>query len=80
MQEEIIRSRTGLYNILFKRLEELRVKTPSKSDIISFPDIFEKLCRNFSITKPQCWDVLFLLRDVGLVEIITGHGVKLLWE
>ena len=79
MQEEIITPK-GLYNILFKRLETLRENTPSKADIIRFPDLFEKLCRNFSITKEQCWDVLFLLRDVGLIEIIAGHGVKLKWE
>ena len=78
MQQEI-RPRSGLYGILFDRLENLKQNNNRKNEIIPFPDIFEKLCRNFSIKKPQCWDLLFLLRDLGFVEIITGHGVRLLW-
>jgi len=65
---------SGLYGILFQRLEELRVKY--HKEIISFPHLFEKLCRNFSINKKQCWELLFLLKEFGLIEIIRGHGVR----
>ena len=73
--EENNTKRVGLYSILFRRLEE--VKNDYKREIIPFPVLFEKLCRNFSITKKECWDILFLLRDVGLIEIAPYHGVKL---
>jgi type II restriction/modification system DNA methylase subunit YeeA len=39
--------------------------------------VFEKLCRNFSITKRECWEILFLLKEVGFVEIVPFHGIKL---
>jgi len=48
-----------------------------KKEIIPFPIVFEKLCRNFSLTKQQCWQILFILRDFGFVEVICGHGVKI---
>ena len=66
----------GLYGLFFKRLLESNGK--SRNDIIPFPDLFEKLCRNFSITKKECWEILFLLRDFGFIEIICGHGVRVL--
>lgn len=69
---------TGLYGILFQRLEGLRQQYPK--EIISFPHLFEKLCRNFSISKKQCWELLFLLREFELIEIVTGHGVRIVEE
>ena len=66
---------TGLYGILFQRLGELRKQ--HHKEIISFPHLFEKLCRNFSISKKQCWELLFLLREFGLIEIVKGHGIKI---
>ncbi len=68
-------NRVGLYSILFKRLEELRKKY--HKDLISFPHLFEKLCRNFSISKRECWEKLFLLREFGLIEIVAFHGIKI---
>lgn len=67
--------RTGLYQIFLRRLKE--VKIASRKDIVPFPVIFEKLCLNFSITKAECWEILFLLRDAGFVEIIPYHGIKI---
>ena len=48
--------------------------------IIPFPKIFEKMCRSFSITKQECWEVLFLLRDTGFIEINNKQGIKILKE
>ena len=48
-----------------------------KKEIISFPRIFEKLCRGFSIKKKEAWSVLYELRDFGLITIVPFHGVKL---
>lgn len=69
------RERSGLYSILFKRLAEIQQET--KKEVIPFPDIFGKLCRNFSMSKKECWEVLFLLNDMGLIEIVALHGIKL---
>jgi len=66
----------GLYGLFFKRLLEAKVK--SRKEIIPFPNVFEKLCRNFSISKKECWEILFLLRDFGFIEIVCGHGVRVL--
>ena len=64
----------GLYSLLFRRLDEIKEKC--NKEIIPFPLIFEKLCRNFSISKKECWDLIFLLRDVGLIEIVPYKGIR----
>lgn len=65
----------GLYGIFVKRLKE--IDAVSKTDIISFSVVFEKICRNFSITKKECWPILFTLRDFGLITIVPYHGIKI---
>jgi len=65
----------GLYSLVLKRLKEIDAP---RSGVIRFPYVFEKLCRNFSITKKQCWDILLMLRDFDFIEIIPGHGIKLI--
>jgi len=65
----------GLYGIFFKRLEEL--KEQCKKDIIPFPILFKRLCGSFRITKKECWSVLFLLRDIGFIEVVPFHGIKI---
>jgi len=66
------KSRFGLYSLALERIKECeRVK----KQIISFPEIFEKLCRGFSITKKEAWELLFILRDFDLIEIKKFHGV-----
>ena len=69
-------SSVGLYNIFLRRLNEIKLK--SKKEIVPFPFIFEKLCLNFSITKGECWEILFLLRDAQWIEIVPFHGIKII--
>lgn len=69
------RRREGLYTILIKRLQQL--DESCNKEIIPFYLVFGKLCRNFSISKKECWDILFLLRDVGIIEIVPFHGIKI---
>ncbi len=64
----------GLYGILLQRLEEL--DESYQKEIIPFKAVFEKLCRNFSIQKQQCWELLFFMRDMGFVEIVAYHGIR----
>jgi hypothetical protein len=63
----------GLYTIFIKRLKEINYK----AEIIPFPYIFEKLCRNFSIKKDECWEVLRFLKEQGIIEINFPNGVKI---
>jgi hypothetical protein len=63
----------GLYGLALKRLEECG----SHNQIISFPDLFEKLCRSFQIKKREAWEILFLLRDLGFLKIVPTKGVTL---
>lgn len=53
-----------------------KIKKRNK-DIISFPNVFEKICSKFSITKAKAWNCLFFLKEFGLIEIISCHGIKL---
>lgn len=64
----------GLYNLAFERIEECK----KNKNIIPFPVIFEKICRGFSITKKEAWELLYLFRDLGKVKIVCGHGVEIL--
>ncbi len=73
MQKQL--HRTGLYTLFLRRLQQ--AQEVSKKEIIPFPVVFEKLCRNFTITKEQCWDILFMFHEIEMIEIITGHGVRM---
>ena len=64
-----------LQKVLLQRLREL--KESNHSEIVRFPMVFKKLCRCFSISKNECWEVLWTLRDVGLIEVIPCHGIKI---
>ncbi|MBS3074884.1 hypothetical protein J4429_00335 [Candidatus Pacearchaeota archaeon] len=75
MNNQSEKPRLGLYNLLFRRLDELQRQ--SKKEIIPFPMVFVKLCSNFSIKKNECWELLFLIRDMGIIEIIPHHGIRL---
>ena len=62
----------GLYGLAFERLRACR----NNNGIIRFPDVFSKLCTGFSIKKEDCWELLFFFKDMGMIEIICGHGVR----
>ena len=69
MQE--IKESGGLYGLLLERLENVR-RTCHK-EIVPYPLIFSCLCRSFSMKKEKGWEILFFLRDLGLIEIVTGQ-------
>ena len=66
--------RLELYQLALSRLKECET---SYSGLISFPDLFSKICRSFSINKQRAWRLLFELRDNGYIEIIKSKGVIL---
>jgi hypothetical protein len=64
----------GLYSLAFERIKECeRVR----KELIPLPKIFQKLCRSFSITKKEAWELLWILRDFGLIEIVPYNGVRI---
>ncbi|MDP3881969.1 MAG: hypothetical protein Q8Q31_03785 [Nanoarchaeota archaeon] len=65
----------GLYGLAYRRLEECSDNRPD--GFIPFPDVFEKLCRSFSIRKNEAWELLFTLRDFGFINIVATKGVIL---
>jgi len=46
-------------------------------DLITFPTVFEGVCRKFSITKSKAWNCLFFLKEFGLIEISRCYGIRL---
>lgn len=64
-----------LNQLAFQRLKELK---PKDKEIISFPQIWTKICSNFSINKKCCWALLYDFRKEGRIEFVCGHGVKIL--
>jgi len=64
----------GLYGIFYRKLANIE----HRANVIRFPEIFENLCRAFAIKKEKCWEILFILRDVGWIEIIPFHEIKLM--
>jgi len=73
-EEKIEYPKRGLYSLFLDRMKELK---SNSSGIIRFPEVFEKLCTSFQITKKQCWEILFMFRDFGFIEIIKGQGIKI---
>lgn len=58
----------------------VKTRDSCRKEIIPFPPLFEQICRNFSMTKAESWDILFMLNDFGLIELVPGHGVKVMIE
>jgi hypothetical protein len=57
--------------------ERLQGLPTTRSGIIRFPEVFMSLCSKYRMKKRLCWKVLFLMRDMRLIEVVAGHGVKI---
>jgi len=55
----------GLYGLFWNRLIELDDRS---GDVIPLQSVYTKLCRSFSIKKRECQEILFMLRDFGLIK------------
>ena len=74
IQETTIRE-SGLDIILENRLKEL--KEEFKSETVPFSFVFHRLCSSFTIKKKDCWELLYFLRNKGIIEIIAFHGIRI---
>jgi len=68
---------SGLYMLVIRRIEELQKYSDKKSGIVRFPAVFKKLCTSLQINKNQCWELLFLFKDLGLLEIVPFQGIRM---
>lgn len=64
----------GLYGLAYNRILSL---PKSREGIIRFPSVFERLCKSFQIKKDEAWELLYILRDTGHIEIVAYQGVKI---
>lgn len=67
----------GFYLIILKRIESCK---QDNDELIKFPKIFSKLCVSLQITKKQAWELLYFFNDLGLIQIVCGHGIKIIGE
>lgn len=63
------------YGLFLARLDEL--KESLKTDILPYPQVYEKLCRNFSISKQLCKRILHKLSMHGYIEFVNSKGIRL---
>jgi len=74
----VIHSPKLLNAILFKNLKQLE-KSSKKDKFIPYADLYEKLCRNFSIKKQELRQIIEVLSNNELVEL-SQIGIKLNYE
>src|SRR3989338_1734327 len=85
-EEEILINKTrplrGLYCKFLIRLKEAEnsISGLSKKDFLFFSDVYSKVCVNFSMSREEIREILFLLNDVGLIEFVKFRGIKLNYE
>lgn len=72
----------GLYTKFLLRLKEVEDKIPeaSRKDYLPYSNVFEKVCKGFSIPKKEAMEVLFLLNDIGLIEFVKFKGIRLNYD
>ncbi len=61
-------------------LKELRSLKKRNRDIIPFPDVYEKLCRKFSMRKAKVMNCLLFLAEFGFIKFVCCKGIKLNYE
>ena len=64
----------GLYLVFLKRINSCAKRD---NEIIRFPVLFSRLCTSFQLSKKDIWALLYFFQDMGFINIICGHGVKL---
>jgi hypothetical protein len=74
--------RAGLYTRFLIRMFETWKSVPgnSKKDYLTFQQFTQSLCRSFSITKQEAFDILRLFHELSLVELIKFGKIKLNYE
>lgn len=69
------RLKQGLYLKLLVRINEAWNNT--SKNYLSFKDYSEKICRNFSISKAEGFELLQILEEFGYISFVQFKGIKL---
>lgn len=74
-------NKQGNCKLLFK-LKETEKKFPknSKRTYLPFPEVFRKIGGSCGMKKEEIWEMLYLIRDLGLIQIIPYHGITLNYD
>lgn len=76
MKQTILANKEQSFDLYCLAHERIKECERFEKEIISFPKVFQKLCRSFSIKKAQAWKLLFILaNDFDLIKIVPYHGV-----
>jgi len=73
-RQELRMSEIDLKELAFNRLKLCH----SRNGIITFPNVWSKLCTNFSIKKEECWKLLRDFERERRIKFVKGHGVKVI--
>jgi len=65
----------NLNELAFKRLKECK---PNSNGVINFKNVRSKICRNFSINKKQCMELLKYFEVIGKIEFVKQRGIKII--
>lgn len=63
----------GLYGKLWERVRDMK---KDYGETIPYADVYKHICRTFCIKKPECKEMLLILRDFGSIEI-KKRGIKI---
>ena len=66
------RPKFGLYLMALYHITEVQ----HGKSIIPFRVVFERLGTVFHLKKDECWELLFIYRDLGFIEIVGYHGIR----
>jgi hypothetical protein len=81
--KQIIKPFKGrLYNkFLIRAYEAWReIPTCSKKDYLDFKTFYQKICRSFSITKIEAFELLKMFEELGYFSFVKFRGVQILYE
>ena len=65
----------NLNELALKRLKECK---PNSNGVINFRNVRCKICRNFSIDKKQCMDLLKYFETIGKIKFVKQKGVRII--
>ena len=74
--------RPGLYTKFLIRLHEAHQSIPgaSKKEYLDFKTFNLKICRTFSLSKTEAFDILKLFENLCYVTFVKYRGFKLNYE
>jgi len=73
-------SRNRLNILERKFLARIKKEQHTKTGVVKFPHVFSVASWLFRLNKRETWLLLRELEEKGVIELIMGHGVRILVE